>query len=155
MQKVIIAIPSSVMVHANFMMSITALAAYSMQQGVHVMVVNKQRTRIEINRYGLVLMAQDQRADYILFVDSDMTFPPDTLTRLLNARTNVIACNCAKRQDPPTETVEMWPGYKKRGVTPVKRVGMGIMLIDMKVFRRLKPPFFKAVWVPSGIVSLT
>ncbi len=146
MQKVIIAIPSGTMVHADFMVSVTALAAYSMQQGVHVMLVNKQRSSIEVNRCGLALIAQDQKADYVLFIDSDMTFPPDTLVRLLNARVNVIACNAAKREDPPTEVVEMYPNYEKKGVTPVKRVGMGVMLIDMKVFRRLKMPYFKIVW---------
>ena len=152
MKKVIIAIPSGVMVHADFMVSITALAAYSMQQGIHIMVVNKQRTRIEINRYGLVLIAQDQKADYILFLDSDMTFPPDTLVRLLNAheasRLNlgVVACNCAKRQDPPTETVELFHPGDRTGVVPVKRIGMGVMLIHMRVFKQMKAPYFKAVW---------
>lgn len=144
--KVMVAIPSMEMVHADFAISLAALVAYTvgLPGGPNINVINKQRSRIEVNRFGLVQMAKSFGATHILFIDSDMTFPPDTLIRLLKPELRVIGCNAARRTDPPTAIIPVGDGIQQ-----VDHLGLGVMLIDMEVFKHLEVPYFKAVWDES------
>jgi hypothetical protein len=59
---------------------------------------------VDFKRTRLVRRARKWGAEYILFVDSDQTFPPDALLRLLRRRKPVIGCNYVTRYEPVQPT---------------------------------------------------
>lgn len=97
----------------------------------------------------LVKTALSNGASHILFIDSDMRFPDDTLNQLLLRDKDIIAANCKQR------TQNEWTARKdetfissqnKTGVEIVDTVGMGVTLITRKVFETIPEPWFATPW---------
>ena len=108
-------------------------------------------------RTFLVSAAWSWDATHILWVDSDMAFPSDTIQQLLNRNEPIVAANYVHRQLPtkPTAFVEgenyigkLFTKEDSTGLVEVKQVGMGLMLVDMRVFDALELPFFMFEPVP-------
>jgi glycosyltransferase involved in cell wall biosynthesis len=132
----------------------------------HILTATQGYTIAE-NRNYCVVQAQKNGSDYLFFVDDDMTFPPDTLERLLNRGKEVIGVNSYSRCLPPSSTVGL---MDKKGeyMHPDKHtewemqvpdylfeayfVGTGIALIDMKVFKKIKKPYFNFTYDKNGQV---
>ena len=77
MLKVLIAVPSMDMVSARFAQSLAAI-----QKPCESAVAFQIGSLIYDARNKLVQQAIKYEADYIMWLDSDMVFPPDTLVRL-------------------------------------------------------------------------
>ncbi|HEY6028335.1 MAG TPA: hypothetical protein VIV09_15670, partial [Pseudolabrys sp.] len=58
-------------------------------------------TMIFDQRIKLVREAMEEGCDYILWLDTDMRFPKDTLIRLLAHDRDIVAANYVTRQIPP------------------------------------------------------
>jgi hypothetical protein len=94
------------------------------------------------SRNRLVAEAINWEADYMLWMDADHVFPRDALVRLLSHNLPVVGCNYARRFNPtaPTACVENDKGkieitYSPReGVGEVAHLGLGLCLMDMRVF---------------------
>lgn len=106
-------------------------------------------------RRRLVSQAFAMNATHILWVDSDMEFPPDVITRLLNHAVAVVAANYPRKnlEARPTAYLEsddpenpyvgpVWTTDSSKGLQRVTVAGMGLMLTDMRVFETLQLPFF-------------
>lgn len=110
-------------------------------------------------RHRIVRRAMDLDATHILFIDSDQSFPPHTLRQLLSHRLPVVGCNIATKVIPPTTTARYKsdvsragvpvPPSSEGGVEKVWRLGMGLMLVEMDVFRRVEPPWFQVIYRPE------
>lgn len=99
---------------------------------------------------------------HLLFLDSDQTFPPDTLTRLLKRDRDIVGSTYRARHYPhshfffpidilgenPTAGALLGvdPG-KRTGLVPVAAVPCGTMLIKRKVLDGLDYPWF---WISEG-----
>ncbi len=116
-------------------------------------VFNQRGSILPLQRYNLVQNALKTGCDYGLFIDNDQTFPHDTLQRLLAHEKRVVACNIATKKIPSSPTARKynakWPlgevvytDPDSTGLEEVWRIGCGIMLIDLKVFRKLPKPWF-------------
>ncbi len=132
----------------------------------HILIATQGYTIAE-NRNYCVVQAQKNKSDYIFMVDDDMTFPPDTLERMLNRGKEVIGVNSYSRCLPLSSTVGL---MDKKGeyMHPDKHtawemqipdylfeayfVGTGIALIDMKVFKKIKKPYFEFTYDKNGQV---
>ena len=79
--SVAIAIPSASTVHADFCMSLATMC-YNLNELPLVMITCRSSIVAEARNNGIKI-AQDAKADYVFFVDSDMVFPHDALLRLL------------------------------------------------------------------------
>jgi hypothetical protein len=103
----------------------------------------------------LAEMALAADADWLLWLDSDQTFPPDTLARLLAAGRPVVGCNIAQRSDPtgPTASriedgalVPVWTDAAKAEQGEIERVdviGLGVCLVSTALLRALPRPWFR------------
>ena len=93
-----------------------------------------------------VKLAQEAGASHILFIDSDMRFPDNTLDRLLDANQPIVAANYVQRTAPQWWTARRdgsWMSSVERsGLQEVDAVGFGVMLIHMPVFDVLARPWF-------------
>ena len=106
------------------------------------------------NRNEAVLKAKENGATWMLFLDSDMTFPQDIIMRLLSHQEPIVA-GMYWHQSPPhmpviykrdeekgryhyTHFIE----YPRSGLFEVDLTGMGCMLVKMEVFDNIELPYF-------------
>jgi hypothetical protein len=116
---------------------------------------NVRGSILPLIRQQLVDKAQEKKCTHILFIDSDMTYPPTLAWELLQHGLPIVAANCATKSLPSSPTARLESSSKfqgelcfttpekgERGLEQVWRVGTGIMLIEMDVFDRMQKPYF-------------
>lgn len=105
-------------------------------------------------RQDLVKKALEAEATHILWLDSDMRFPKDTLVRLLTHSAPVVAANYTTRKHPlrPVAVANvagqreaLYTPEDATGLAEAEYTGMGVMLVNTDVFRQLPQPWF-AFW---------
>lgn len=106
------------------------------------------------SRHNLVVAALKDNCTHLLFLDSDMTFPKDTLVRLLERNKPVIAVNATTRAYPVKHIAHGLDGKlldsrNKVGVQKVQHVGAAVMLINLEVVKNMLPPLFMMEWIPE------
>lgn len=100
-------------------------------------------------RNQIVDLAKQQECKYLMFLDTDMTFPPDTILRLMKHQKDVISGLYFERYAPHRPVIRQnVPGgyaladYTKGDLIEVTATGGGCLLINMEVFDRLEKPYF-------------
>jgi hypothetical protein len=102
--------------------------------------------------------------DFILWIDADMTFPPDALVRLLNHKAPIAGADYRLRMppfprigmhpnpdDPFAAYVPIPPDAPTSGVDDNMAVlGFGLMLTHMSVYKAYPPPWFLRTWNPKA-----
>ena len=104
------------------------------------------------NRELLAEQMLEMGASHILYLDSDMRFPPDTLNRLLARDKAIVGSNAVTRKGfirPYAGGFDGLPVYSngKSGIEKVMTVGAGILLIRREVFEAMKKPWFMFPWM--------
>lgn len=142
------------------------LVAYTKHE-LQIIVATRGFTIAE-NRNYCVIQAQKNKSDYLLFVDDDMTFPPETLDTLLAHKKDIVGVNSYSRILPLSSTVglmdekgeykhpDKYPEWEMKipdDLFEAYFVGCGVCLIDMKVFKKVKEPFFRFSYNDSGLVK--
>jgi len=74
--------------------------------------MTSQGSMLVQQRHSLVERALRQNPTHILFIDSDMEFPADTLNRLLAADKDIVGANCTTRAMPPEPTAHDLSGER-------------------------------------------
>ena len=141
--RVSIAVPSGDMVHAAFAMAFAQLCHAS--HALALQIVSVKSSIVAIARNNAVTEARHFGAHYLLFLDSDMTFPPSALLRLLVHRVDIVGATYVKRV-PPYDvlgTVLAEQPAAANGLVEMSRIPTGCLLIRMSVFEALAPPFFR------------
>lgn len=157
--KVLIAVPGAEW-KADFGMCLMTLLAASTQpvkgyKSVDLAIQNTKGSILPQLRQRLVKAAQNAEATHILFLDTDMVFPPYLLNKLLEHKKPVVACNCPTKCLPSNPTARFkgpdihgTPVYqndfqeREDPLIRVWRVGTGVMLINMEVFTKISYPNF-------------
>jgi hypothetical protein len=150
--KIALCVPVHDDTKTRFTMSLVAMVIHSLERGgvqfqSHF---HHRNSRIARAREILAEAALTGGADYILWLDADQTFPPDTLLRLLAHDLPFIGCNYRRRipgkqvsashklVDGVPIGVEPRPG----GIEPVDLLGFGVVLTKASMFGALTPPWF-------------
>ena len=105
----------------------------------HIICPTKGYTISEQRNY-IAVQAIKNGSDYLLMIDDDMTFPPNTLEKLLSYRKDIIGVN-----SHPTagESKTYEPiGEEKDGLIECNKVGTGIILIKTEIFNKIPRPWF-------------
>ncbi len=120
----------------------------------------KKATYIHTARNGFVYDAVDLKANYLMFIDADMSFSSkafnDLIKHGLDLDADIIGGLYVSRYDETKnvvkkiqidkegkgflEDIKEIPDFKKP--FKVDAIGTGFMLINMRVFQKLEPPFF-------------
>ena len=115
-----------------------------------------QGTYLYQQREDLIELALKADASHVLFLDSDMRFPPDLLHRLLQRGKGVVGVNYATRRPPiiPTAVKDGAPYYTLAGpdepeMIEVDHLGHGAVLLDAAILRRIEMPRFRSGWNPK------
>lgn len=96
----------------------------------------RQSCDISSSRTWLVKEARAKGATHLLFVDSDMIFPPTILKQLLAHEKDIIGVEYNKRLFPLETVTKYIPGVEKSETEPFKVgiAGTGVMLIKLALF---------------------
>ena len=161
--KVAICIPVYGDPKCKFMHSLMNLLIYSLSHAT--LTVDGEERLLELNtftvncsmltesRHTLVAAAIDWDADYMLCLDADHVFPPQTLMRLLAHNLPAVGCNYPRRVTPTAPTAascssdedgiehNLYTTQEKADANLVEEcahLGFGVLLLDMRVFDALQ-----------------
>jgi hypothetical protein len=93
---------------------------------------------------------------HLLWLDTDMRFPPDTILRMLNHHKRIVAANYVERRPPfkpvafpqlQRASTRLYTEETSTGLVEVQAVGTGVMMVETDVFRQLPRPWFCVGWV--------
>lgn len=108
--------------------------------GLVIDMILRRSCDIVSNRTWLVNEAIKNGGTHILFVDSDMIFPDDTIKRLLAHKKEIVGVRYKKREFPVKWLYEPLGEESETEIFKVKYTGMGLMLIDLSIFTsKLRP----------------
>ena len=124
--------------------SLAAMAAHSIMSGIQINLVGQDLSGISRNRNSLCQVAIETRSTHILQIDSDMTFPPDLLVRLLLHGKDIVGVPYPRRA-PPYELLGR-PKYPERGdqsgLVEMAMLPAGLLLIKLDALKRIPQPWF-------------
>lgn len=151
--KVCVCLPAQDMVHTTFFLSCTNMFFYSRNKGIDISVTQQNGCYLDLLRNQLVQAALKTNPDYILMVDTDMVFPPETIERLASFDKEIIGCNYVRRR-PPFTPIAMTHEDPNKILDPTTASGVGlasiiptgVMMIKASVFQKIKYPWFENVW---------
>ena len=149
--------PARDMVHTMFTYDLVNMICFhTLNTNDAISLKISEGTLIANQRAELSLDAMREGCSHILFIDSDMRFPQDMISRLLEHDVDIVATNCARRRIPTGPTAQIykdngdrelvWSMPDSTGLQEVGSVGMGVMLIKAEVFKALSEPWYETPW---------
>lgn len=146
---VLIGIPSTGQIQNRTMMSLMSAQNYIKGQALlHV----QEACYVDQSRDKMVQVALKEGATHIMFIDSDMEFPAESIQHLIDQDKDIIGGLYPRRQYPYRPTINNIDGkklivpssYPYDRIFEVDAVATGFMLVKTSVFKKLgEPPYFK------------
>jgi hypothetical protein len=149
--KIAIASPARDMVHTAFAFALANMVAHTAAARPDITLDARyvQGTMIFDQRIKLARLCLELECSHILWLDTDMAFPSDTLLRLLSHRLDIVAVNYVTREIPAaplawaaacdTKWKRVPTRHESTGLEKVLGVGLGVMLTDIHVIQKLAP----------------
>jgi hypothetical protein len=132
---------------------------------VDIEVMQMMGTLIFTQRERLSEEALKWKADYLLWIDSDMRFPKDSLEVLLSRNKDIVGVNATTRVEPikPTalnleiknEQEHSWIPINSLGKNTVEKVtavGFGMTLVKASILKDIPRPWFNVMWSDHGAI---
>lgn len=149
--KVAVCIPSGDMCYVDFA---TCLAAAIYSARVKPVLIRGQSSIVTVARDNCienmltVETVTREKMDWVLFLDSDMTFPPDTIPRLIAHNKDVVCATYVRRYPPHDllgKSLSAKPGGEEifGGLHEAAGIPLGVCLIRREIFDKLKLPYFR------------
>lgn len=149
--KICIGIPSPAWIHPDFALrNLPQIVAYSKDniKDLELFIDYKQGVMTSSNRNFILKRCLEENIDGILWLDSDMIYPPDILVEFIKSDKDIIAPVYFKRSEPHDPIVYLRGGSKEtpyqivdvtkiKGVTEVDGVGFGGMFVKTSVYKAL------------------
>lgn len=144
--KIMIAVPSGEFVYADTSLCLATMCISHVKAfPEHEFILASPKTAYIQNSRNLVARkACEAECTHLMMIDSDMTFPQNTLTRLLEADKDVVGVAYHRRKPPYTllGQPKAGPGYHG-GVIEMEWIATGITLFKTSVFSRMPFPWFE------------
>ena len=167
--RIAVCVPCRDSVLAGFAFDMARMCAYEAKRGVNdIQLLQMPGTLIFTQREKLVDEALEWGADYVLWVDSDMRFPANTIEIMLARNVPILGVNATTRREPVMPTAmnlkldrsdndvkQVWTKIESRGkngIEQVTAVGFGVTLIKTDVFKKLPKPWHDVIWTDHGNV---
>ncbi len=93
---------------------------------------------------------------HLLWLDSDMKFPADTLLRLVAHDVPIVGINASTRIVPPRACAQLESGApvvttaESTGLIEVRRCGFGVLLVKLEVFEHMSRPFYDFEYISEA-----
>lgn len=160
-KRVVIASPMMDMCHTTFTSCLVHLIAYTfaatqnVRESFDLTFLQYGTSILPLSRQFLAVKAMECKATHILWIDSDMEFPRDTLIRLARHDHPVVAANCMARRSPFMLTArdesnhQVFTTHDSSGIEKVARVGFGLVWMSTEVLKKMPLPWFNLEWLPE------
>jgi glycosyltransferase involved in cell wall biosynthesis len=155
---VAIGLPTFDDVKADFALSLAMMVAAT--RNVQFAFNHSKATWVAHARNLIVEGAIEIGAEWLLFLDSDMTFPRETLARLMSWNKDIVCGSYVKKKPPysvvgsllakPGDNVNKPKEVAANGLYEMEGVGLGVCLIKMSVFKSLPKPWFHYEYTPGS-----
>lgn len=170
--KIAICVPHYGGVNGAFFESVSNMIAATMAPTItyngaitrpQITVLREEKGGLEFKRTRLALRAQSAGCDYALFCDTDHTFPPHALLRLLKHDKPIVGCNYLTTSDSPRPTAFDRSGAylvtteekaKREVLEEVGAIGFGLCLIQTPIFDRIPRPWFASALTADGMMEV-
>jgi|TARA_B110000503_G_C7170869_1_gene424219 choline kinase len=146
--KLGICVPARDQVHTGFARSLcyltNRLTANSVDFELHIVCGSV----IAESRNQLATEALEHRATHLLWLDSDMHFPPNVVEKFLAHNKDIVAGNYSTRYAPYRSVAFVDSSNTelrldaKAGLHKIWAVGMGCMLVKAEVYKQLPKPWY-------------
>jgi hypothetical protein len=151
---ILIVIPSPDTVHTDFALALCNLVTYTTMHNIPVRLMSPRGSILPVLRnVGAKECLSDKDYSHMLFLDSDMAFPADTLLRLMHHDRDVVGATYARRIPSEGKPVSKVPdGFSElrdsAGLIKVDELPTGCMLINRRVIDDLATcdPLFEFGW---------
>ena len=156
MSKILIAVPSTEQVAAEFAQCLGMASGYLVSQGHAINIGLNIGSYVGKNRRELVQYFLSTDFEYIWWLDYDMTFPVDACAKLLEHDVPIVGCNYRRRRFPnPSflacrtdkksildgcETVELTDDSPDSEFVDV--AGHGCCLVKREVYEKIGEPYY-------------
>jgi len=160
--RLAILLPCRDILHTAFAYDLARLTAFwsakHVPNGGALHLFTSQGTLIADQRQNLVIEALKVKADYVMWLDTDMRFPKEIVDRLHAHDKDVVACNYSTRRlpckpvafsDKSCRTL-VYTKADSSGLEEAYAVGMGAMLERTSVYKKLGLPFFQIGYSQSA-----
>ena len=155
--SVSILVPTKDTVYSHFAYSLSNLVKLTTQMGIETHLFFDASTILINQRESLIKQAIEVGSEWVLWLDSDMMFPPSVLMRLLAHNEDLVGCNYMKRSYPfktvaftDTSDWENWiPIQYSNELVEAEAVGMGCVLMKTALFKELQKPYFEYTYQPK------
>lgn len=153
MKRLLIGGPTLATVPASFAIDLAQLYAKERESGrwSAVALGFVGATYVHVGRKAVLDAALHARATHLLWLDTDMAFPPETALRLALHDQAVVACNCVMR-DPRLIWTAKRDGRRietrpeSTGLEAVDEVGLAVLLMRIDIVATLPQPWFWHGW---------
>lgn len=147
--KVAILIPSHDHWSGDFGMALASMVPTALH-AARVGLLNEKSSMITSARNNLAQRALTEfEADYMLWIDSDMTFPPDLLQRLMAHDRDICGATYCRRVPPYNLLGDELGDGAEHGLVEMRTMPGGCMLVKADVYRKLKWPWY---WETYNVV---
>lgn len=159
---VAIAIPAQDTVKTMFMYDVARMMVHTSvnapQVKLHLLVARGSLIMRQRHDLATTVLEQSPDTTHILWLDTDMRFPKDTLLRLLSHNVEVVLGGYTERKPPfkPAVFVDSrdftkraWPTAEATGLLQIVAAGFGCVLTRVDVFQQMKVPYFHVGWSPD------
>ena len=136
--------PTRDSVHAGFAFDLFNLTN-SLDELAQVVFLVSQGTLLCNQRTDLVKQALKFNSTHVLFIDSDMRFPINTLESLRLRHVDIVGANCIQRGTTKPTAQNKYGFLSSKGNTgleEIDKIGFGVTLINTKVFLKIPEPWF-------------
>lgn len=157
--KGVIGIPTLGMVSSHFMMARAQLqSSLVISWSDYVVTDDLMRSKgkplnVAAKKQEIAEFAVENGADWVLFLDDDVCFPPNTLLQLLGREKDIVGGVYWSKSEPPVPLV--FKGHMEGphlnwhagDFIKVDAMGMGLTLVRTKVFKAMPKPWFSENYV--------
>ena len=156
--KLAVLIPCRDTLHSAHALCLAEMIKLNTLNDIDTHVFMDASTILLTQRERLATEAVNLGAEYLLWLDSDITFPATTAMRLMAHDEPIVACNYIRRQLPAKgvayEVIGDWnnplPFDIYNHLVEVQGVGMGCMLMRTEIFSQIPKPWFEFGWSPDS-----
>ena len=171
MKKVNIVVPTHDIVPAMFAYDLAQLVAFttmSMPEDTAIGISFLPGTYIHKARQELMAAClYEYQDDFVLWLDSDMRFPKESLVHLIQHKVAMVGINYVRRRLPATPITitklglgsgekpeRLYPNPDATGLVEVEAIGFGMVLMRMADFKNL-PPLTQGAWFSTTYLPET
>jgi hypothetical protein len=159
--KITVCVPVRDINHSQFTYSLTLACCYLAQhhKNVDVGLLFNNGTLIQEQRTDLAKKALSVGSSWVIFCDSDMTFPANAFEQLLKHKKPIVGANYSTRKWPwiqpvtfktDAEDSRVYTRPESSGLEEVAATGFGLIAVHKLAFERIEQPWF---FVPYNVTT--